>query len=69
MSLYGDLDISVIDELLRDEKPIPPYRFDSNRLKLVFLRDEIALGRQAIYIVSINSRIGENGFQRFDGRL
>lgn len=52
MSLYGDLDISVIDELPPGRKPIKTvHRFDSNRLKVwKFIRDEIALGRQ-IYIV------------------
>jgi ATP-dependent DNA helicase RecG len=52
MSLYGDLDISVIDELPPGRKPIQTvHRFDSNRLKVwKFVRDEIAKGRQ-IYIV------------------
>jgi len=52
MSLYGDLDISVIDELPPGRKPIQTvHRFDSNRLKVwKFIRDEIAKGRQ-IYIV------------------
>ncbi len=52
MSLYGDLDISVIDELPPGRKPIKTvHRFDSNRLKVwKFIKDEIALGRQ-IYIV------------------
>ncbi|MCW2120776.1 ATP-dependent DNA helicase RecG [Flavobacterium sp. 7A] len=52
MSLYGDLDISVIDELPPGRKPIQTvWRYDSNRLKVwKFLRDEIAKGRQ-IYIV------------------
>lgn len=52
MSLYGDLDISVIDELPPGRKPIQTvHRFDSNRLKVWrFLKDEIAKGRQ-IYIV------------------
>ena len=52
MSLYGDLDISVIDELPPGRKPIrTEHRFDSNRLRVLkFIRDEIALGRQ-IYIV------------------
>ncbi|MFA9188344.1 ATP-dependent DNA helicase RecG [Flavobacterium sp. FBOR7N2.3] len=52
MSLYGDLDISVIDELPPGRKPIQTvHRYDSNRLKIwKFIRDEIALGRQ-IYIV------------------
>jgi ATP-dependent DNA helicase RecG len=52
MSLYGDLDISVIDELPPGRKPIKTvHRFDSNRLKVFrFIRDEIQKGRQ-IYIV------------------
>ncbi|MCO6176440.1 ATP-dependent DNA helicase RecG [Flavobacterium sp. NRK F10] len=52
MSMYGDLDISVIDELPPGRKPIQTvHRYDSNRLKVwKFLKDEIAKGRQ-IYIV------------------
>ena len=52
MSVYGDLDISVIDELPAGRKPIKTvHRFDKNRLKVFkFMKDEIALGRQ-IYIV------------------
>ena len=52
MSLYGDLDISVIDELPAGRKPIQTvHRYDSNRLKVwKFLKDEIAKGRQ-VYIV------------------
>ncbi|MFV8281632.1 ATP-dependent DNA helicase RecG [Christiangramia marina] len=52
MSLYGDLDISVIDELPPGRKPIKTvHRYDSNRLKvLAFIRDEIQKGRQ-VYIV------------------
>ncbi len=52
MSLYGDLDISVIDELPPGRKPIQTlHRFDSNRLVVwKFLKDEITKGRQ-IYIV------------------
>ncbi|MGO3154250.1 ATP-dependent DNA helicase RecG [Mesonia sp.] len=52
MSLYGDLDISVIDELPPGRKAIKTvHRFDSNRLKVFrFIRDEIEKGRQ-IYIV------------------
>jgi len=52
MSLYGDLDISVIDELPPGRKPVTTvHRFDSNRLKAFgFIRDEIKKGRQ-VYIV------------------
>jgi len=52
MSVYGDLDISVIDELPPGRKDVKTvHRFDANRLKVFrFLKDEIAKGRQ-IYIV------------------
>lgn len=52
MSLYGDLDISVIDELPPGRKPIKTvHRFDSNRLKVFrFIKEEIMKGRQ-VYIV------------------
>lgn len=52
MSLYGDLDISVIDELPPGRKPVKTvHRFDSNRLKVFrFLKEEIAKGRQ-VYVV------------------
>ena len=52
MSLYGDLEQSVIDELPPGRKPIQTlHRTDSNRLALwSFMKKEIALGRQ-IYLV------------------
>jgi len=52
MSVYGDLDISVIDELPAGRKQIKTvHRYDTNRLKVIgFIRQEIAKGRQ-IYIV------------------
>ncbi len=52
MSLYGDLDLSVIDELPPGRKKIKTlHRTDSNRLKVfAFVKEQIALGRQ-VYIV------------------
>ncbi|MCB0458936.1 MAG: ATP-dependent DNA helicase RecG [Flavobacteriaceae bacterium] len=52
MSVYGDLDISVIDELPPGRKEvITAHRYDSNRLNVFkFMKDEIAKGRQ-IYVV------------------
>ncbi len=52
MSLYGDLDISTIDELPPGRKPIKTvHRYDSNRLKVFqFIREEIRKGRQ-VYVV------------------
>lgn len=52
MTLYGDLDISVIDELPAGRKPIKTVHFyESSRLRMFgFMKEEIAKGRQ-IYIV------------------
>lgn len=52
MSIYGDLDISIIDELPPGRKDIKTvHRFDANRLKVFhFIKEEIKKGRQ-IYIV------------------
>ena len=52
MSLYGDLDISIIDEMPPGRKDIVTvHRKDSNRLKVfAFLKDQIKSGRQ-VYIV------------------
>ncbi len=52
MTLYGDLDVSVIDELPPGRKPIlTRHLYDSQRMKLFgFLRSEIAKGRQ-VYVV------------------
>ena len=52
MTLYGDLDVSVIDELPPGRQPIRTFHYtDAARLKLWgFLRKQIAAGRQA-YIV------------------
>jgi len=52
MTLYGDLDISVIDQLPAGRKPIKTvHQFDAHRLQVnEFLRTQIKLGRQ-VYIV------------------
>tara|TARA_B110000503_G_scaffold22003_1_gene33705 strand:- start:1499 stop:3598 length:2100 start_codon:yes stop_codon:yes gene_type:complete len=52
MSVYGDLDISVIDELPPGRKSIKTVlRSDANRLQVFqFIREEIKLGKQ-IYVV------------------
>ena len=52
MTIYGDLDISVIDELPPGRKPIATYHyFDNKRAELnKFIKKQIELGRQ-IYIV------------------
>lgn len=52
MTLYGDLDVSVIDQLPPGRKPIETQQLnDSRRLELIgFLKREIAKGRQ-VYVV------------------
>lgn len=52
MTVYGDLDISMIDEMPAGRKPIQTvHRYDKDRLKVFgFLKREIEKGRQ-VYIV------------------
>ena len=52
MTLYGDLDVSVIDELPPGRKPIQTvHQFDNRRMEMyAFIRRQIQEGRQ-IYIV------------------
>lgn len=52
MTFYGDLDISVIDELPAGRKPIKTlHKYDANRLRVNgFLKEQINLGRQ-VYLV------------------
>ncbi|MBA3901799.1 MAG: ATP-dependent DNA helicase RecG, partial [Bacteroidetes bacterium] len=52
MTLYGDLDVSVIDELPPGRKPVQTvHKFDSARLWVFeFMRKQIAEGRQ-VYVV------------------
>ena len=52
MTLYGDLDISIIDELPAGRKPIKTLLlYESSRLRMFgFMKEEIAKGRQ-VYIV------------------
>lgn len=52
MTLYGDLDVSVIDELPAGRKPIKTvHMFENQRLRMFgLMREEIAKGRQ-VYVV------------------
>lgn len=52
MTLYGDLDVSVIDELPAGRKPIETkHLLESQRMRMFgFMRQEIAKGRQ-VYVV------------------
>jgi ATP-dependent DNA helicase RecG len=52
MTLYGDLDLSVIDEMPPGRKPVKTYHlYDSKRLKLFgFIKEQIKKGQQ-VFIV------------------
>lgn len=52
MTVYGDLDVSVIDELPPGRKPIQTLHYYENRRKQVydFIREQVAVGRQ-VYVV------------------
>jgi len=52
MTVYGDLDLSVIDEMPLGRKPIETaMRFESSRLRVNgFMKEQIKLGRQ-VYVV------------------
>ncbi len=52
MTLYGDLDVSVIDELPPGRKPIKTMHFnETQRLRMFgFMKEQIQLGRQ-VYVV------------------
>lgn len=74
MTLYGDLDVSVIDELPPGRKPIQTmHRYDNKKAQLYdFLRKEIGLGRQ-VYVVypliegseKLDYKSLEDGFETF----
>lgn len=73
MTIYGDLDVSVIDELPPGRKPIATYHyFDNKRAALnQFLKKQIDAGRQ-VYIVypliqeseKLDLKDLENGYQQ-----
>jgi ATP-dependent DNA helicase RecG len=52
MTLYGDLDISVIDELPAGRKPIiTSHLYDSGRLRLFgFIKEQVKFGRQIYFV-------------------
>ena len=52
MTLYGDLDVSVIDELPPGRKPVRTICIDESRKEAMykFIREQIAAGRQAFVV-------------------
>ena len=65
MTLYGDLDTSVIDELPPGRKPITTMHFmESQRLRLIgFMKQEIALGRQVYIVFPLNQESEKMDYQ------
>lgn len=78
MTVYGDLEISVIDELPPGRKPIQTYHYyDTKRLAMIgFLKKQIEAGRQ-VYVVypliqeseKMDLRNLEEGFEFFKTHL
>ncbi len=76
MTVYGDLDVSVIDELPPGRKPVATYlRYDDNRMEINrLIRHELDEGRQ-IYIVyplvheneKLELKSVEQGYERIAG--
>jgi ATP-dependent DNA helicase RecG len=74
MTIYGDLDVSVIDEMPPGRKPIKTmHYYDSKRLVMFgFLKQQIALGRQ-VYVVyplikeseNLDLKFLEDGYEAF----
>lgn len=74
MTLYGDIDVSIIDELPPGRQPIKTITcFESKRLEIFgFLRKELAAGRQ-VYVVyplveeseKLDLLAVENGYEAF----
>jgi ATP-dependent DNA helicase RecG len=52
MTLYGDLEVSVIDELPPGRKPVETvHRYDQNRLKVFgFINKQVTAGRQIYFV-------------------
>jgi ATP-dependent DNA helicase RecG len=55
LTLYGELDISVIDELPRNRKPIETsLRYDDEKEEVYrFTRDQVSRGRQAYFVYPV----------------
>lgn len=76
MTVYGDLDVSVIDELPPGRKPIQTWlRFDDNRNEVYrHLNNELRQGRQAYIVYPLiqeseksDMKSAEEGFERIKG--
>lgn len=52
LTVYGDMDISVIDEMPQGRKPVKTYMFEEKQIEDVYkiMRDEIKKGRQVFVV-------------------
>ena len=68
MTLYGDLDVSVIDQLPPGRKPVQTFhRFDTKRVGLYdFLKKEIAGGRQAYIVYPLIQESEKSDYQNLE---
>jgi ATP-dependent DNA helicase RecG len=68
MTLYGDLDVSVIDELPPGRKPvITVHRYDSRKADLyAFLRTQIQEGRQAYVVFPLIEESEKTDFKNLE---
>ena len=78
MTLYGDLDISIIDELPPGRKPIETYHQSESEMYRVyqFLEQQLQLGRQAYVVFPMieeseeeSMRTLDEGFRRYSGHF
>jgi ATP-dependent DNA helicase RecG len=76
LTLYGDLNFSVIDELPPDRRPVETLLFHSNQKEKIysFIRDEVRKGRQVYVVYPIidesekmdlkSAILGKNAFEK-----
>ncbi len=67
MTIYGDLDVSVIDELPPGRKPIRTKQSNADQIEQVwsFVRKQVDAGRQAYVVYPGDRRVGD---RRHEGR-
>jgi len=76
LTLYGDLDCSIIDELPPDRRPIETFLFHAKQKEQIygFIRDEVTKGRQVYVVYPIideseksdlrSAILGKNAFEK-----
>ena len=69
MTVYGDLDVSVIDELPPGRKPIETYHFYENKRAQVinFLRQQLKAGRQVYVVYPLIRESEKLDYENLDG--